>query len=81
VTCQDLIGLLLEYLEGTLGADVMAEFERHLEACAPCRAYLRTYRRTRELTAEAMAVEMPAELRALLQEMLRQATTGPGGQR
>ena len=81
MTCQDLIGLLLEYLEGTLGADALAQFERHLEACAPCRAYLRTYQRTRALTVEAMAVEMPAELRALLQEMLRQATAGPGGRR
>jgi anti-sigma factor RsiW len=78
LTCQDLIGLLLEYLEGTLGADVIAEFERHLEACAPCRAYLRTYQRTRELTAEVTHVEMPAELKTLLRELLRrQITAGP----
>jgi anti-sigma factor RsiW len=78
VTCQDLIGLLLEYLEGTVGPDVVAEFERHLEECAPCRAYVRTYRRTRELTAEVTRVEMPAELKALLRELvLRQATAGP----
>jgi anti-sigma factor RsiW len=79
VTCQDLIGLLLEYLEGTLGADVVAEFDRHLEACAPCRAYLRTYQRTRELTAEATRVEMPVELKALLRELLRrEIAVGPG---
>jgi anti-sigma factor RsiW len=79
VTCQDLIGMLLEYLEGTLGADVVAEFDRHLEACAPCRAYLRTYQRTRELTAEATRVEMPVELKALLRELLRrEIAVGPG---
>jgi anti-sigma factor RsiW len=78
VTCQELIGLLLEHLEGTLSADVLAEFERHLEACPPCRAYLRTYRRTRELTAEAARVEMPAELQALLRDLLRRQLTGGG---
>lgn len=78
LTCQDLIGLLLEYVEGTLGADVVAEFERHLDACAPCRAYLRTYQRTRQLTAEVTRVDMPAELKALLRELLlRRLTAGP----
>ena len=77
LTCQDLIGLLLEYVEGTLGADVVAEFERHLDACAPCQAYLRTYQRTRQLTAEVTRVEMPAELKALLRELLlRRLTAG-----
>jgi hypothetical protein len=78
LTCQDLIGLLLEYVEGTLGADVVAEFEHHLDACAPCRAYLRTYQRTPELTAEVTRVEMPAELKALLRELLLcRLTAGP----
>lgn len=78
MTCQELIGLLLEYLEGALQADVVGEFERHLEVCAPCRAYLRTYQRTRELTAEATRVEMPAELKTLLRELLlRQLSAGP----
>jgi anti-sigma factor (TIGR02949 family) len=77
LTCQDLIGLLLEYLEGALGPEVVAEFERHLEGCAPCRAYLRTYQRTRQMIAEVGGVEMPEELKALLRQLLRQTTTRP----
>ena len=77
LTCKDLIGLLLDYVEGTLGADVVEQFERHLQACAPCRAYLNTYQRTRELTGEVTRVEMPAEMKALLRELLlRQLASG-----
>jgi hypothetical protein len=75
LTCQELIGLLLEYVEGALGADIVAEFERHFDACAPCRAYLRTYQRARQLTAEVTRVEMPVELRALLRDLLRRRLT------
>jgi anti-sigma factor RsiW len=70
LTCQDVIGLLLDYLEGVLSPDVVAQFGRHLEDCAACVAYLRTYQRTRQLTGEAAYVEMPAELRARLRSLL-----------
>lgn len=70
LTCQDVIGLLLDYLEAGLSPDAVAEFERHLEDCAPCLAYLRTYQRTRRLTAEAAHVEMPAELRGRLRALI-----------
>ena len=77
MTCQDVIGLLLEYLEETLEEGVVRELEAHLEGCEPCRAYLATYRRTIAATGEAQRVEMPAEMRrhlaAFLAERLRQA--------
>jgi anti-sigma factor RsiW len=77
MTCQDVIGLLLEYLESTLDDDVVRELEAHLDGCDPCRAYLATYRRTIGVAGEAQRVEMPAELRhrlaAFLAERLRQA--------
>ena len=76
MTCQDVIGLMLEYLESTLDDDVVRAFETHLEGCAPCRAYLATYRRTVAVAGEAQRVEMPPEMRrhlaALLAERLRQ---------
>jgi uncharacterized protein YeeX (DUF496 family) len=33
MTCQDVIGLMLEYLESTLDDDVVRELEAHLEGC------------------------------------------------
>jgi anti-sigma factor (TIGR02949 family) len=72
LTCQEAIELLVDYLDQTLGERLLAELERHLADCAPCRAYLRTYRRTRDLTARAAPADMPPELRARLRDFLRQ---------
>lgn len=77
MTCQDVIGLLLEYLEATLDEDVVRELEAHLEGCEPCRAYLATYRRTVGVVGKAVRTEMPAEMRrhlaAFLAERLRES--------
>jgi anti-sigma factor RsiW len=70
LTCEDVIGMLLEYLETRLDAPTLAAFERHLAACAPCVAYLNTYRRTRELTATSEHVEMPDEMKTRIREFL-----------
>jgi hypothetical protein len=70
LTCRDVIGLLLDYLEATLDDDTVARFERHLADCAPCRAYLRTYDRSRRLAGEVGRVEMPVEMRDRLRDLL-----------
>jgi len=70
LTCQDVIGLLLDYLERTLGPATLASLERHLADCAACVAYLRTYRKTRDLTREATKVTMSEELTARLRAFL-----------
>jgi anti-sigma factor RsiW len=72
LTCQEAIDLLVDFLDQTLGERLLAELERHLADCAPCRAYLRTYRKTRDLTAPAAPADMPPELRARLREFLRE---------
>jgi anti-sigma factor RsiW len=69
-TCRDVIGLLLDYVEETLGPELVADLERHLQDCPPCRAYHRTYQRTQRLTGEVAAVEMPAELKDRLRTWL-----------
>jgi hypothetical protein len=70
MTCQDAIALLGEYLEMALGADALADLERHLAGCAPCVAYLNTYRATRQVAAAAARVEMPDEMKARLKSFL-----------
>lgn len=72
LTCQDVIGLLVDYLEATLTEETVSAFERHLEICPPCVAYLRTYRKARELASAAAQVEMPDEVKARLRELLLQ---------
>ncbi|HET8798829.1 MAG TPA: zf-HC2 domain-containing protein [Thermoanaerobaculia bacterium] len=44
--CEELISFLADYLDGLLPAETLASFEKHLEGCRSCRAYLATYRET-----------------------------------
>ena len=75
MTCRDVIGVLDDYLEGTLAPEDVAALERHLAGCVPCRAYLATYRRTRALGAQAARLEMPDEMRTRLRQFLRERLT------
>lgn len=70
MTCQDAIALLGDYLEMALGAETIADLERHLGECAPCVAYLNTFRATRKVAAEAARVEMPEEMKERLRSFL-----------
>ena len=70
MTCQDAIALLSDYLELALGAETIADLERHLGECAPCVAYLNTFRATRKVAAEAARVEMPDEMKERLRSFL-----------
>lgn len=71
LTCQEAIGLLVDYLERALGSELLAALEAHLADCEPCRAYLKTYRKTRDLMARSGPVDMPPELRRRLRDFLR----------
>ena len=46
MTCQELVELVTEYVEGTLAVDKRARFEEHLAVCPGCRDYLEQMRRT-----------------------------------
>lgn len=69
--CKEVIvDYLTDYLDRNLSPRHVADFERHLEACAPCRAYLNTYRQTRRLVAEVTRPAMPDEMRAIIHRYL-----------
>ncbi len=40
LTCQELVELVTDYLEGALDDATRTRFDEHLEACSACRAYL-----------------------------------------
>ena len=50
LTCQELVELVTEYVEGALSAEQRARFEAHLEQCEGCTNYLTQMRRTIQLT-------------------------------
>jgi len=44
MTCQELVELVTEYLEGTLGPSERQRFEGHLRSCDGCTTYLEQMR-------------------------------------
>jgi len=69
MTCREVIGFIMEYLDGALPPPERREFEKHLAVCYSCVAYLRTYEATIRLeTATRIEdVTVPEDLvRAIL---------------
>ena len=46
LTCQELVELLTDYLDGALPAGERARLEAHLAECEACDAYLAQFRTT-----------------------------------
>jgi len=66
MTCQELVELVTDYLEGALPRADAARFEAHLAACPGCETYLEQMRATIALArASGDAVE-PDEISPLL---------------
>ena len=67
LSCQELVELVTDYLEGALSAEETARFEEHLGRCTGCAAYLEQIRQTIELTGRLTPESLSPEAeRALL---------------
>jgi predicted anti-sigma-YlaC factor YlaD len=67
LSCQELVELVTDYLEGVLPGEERARFEEHIGPCSGCREYVEQMRTTIELVGrlEPAALDPEAE-RALL---------------
>jgi anti-sigma factor RsiW len=66
MSCQELVELVTDYLEGALDAGDRARFEEHLADCAGCRAYLAQMRSTLRLVHDAGELEQRPEVAGLM---------------
>ena len=67
LSCQELVELVTDYLEGALPPAERARFEAHIEPCEGCRTYLEQIRTTIELTGGLTPEQLePAAEAALL---------------
>jgi anti-sigma factor RsiW len=66
LSCQELVELVTDYLEGALPSELHDRFERHIAHCSGCQTYLdqmrKTIRVTGELTAESLSPEAERSL-------------------
>ena len=46
MSCNELVEVITDYLEGALPAGAVARFEAHLAGCEGCQAYLEQMRQT-----------------------------------
>lgn len=71
LSCQELVELVTEYLEGALSAEERTRFEQHLDACEKCGVYLDQMRTTIELTGSLVAESLSPEAEAALLDAFR----------
>jgi anti-sigma factor RsiW len=61
LSCQELVELVTDYLEGALPEELRERFDAHIEHCSGCQTYLEqmraTIRATGTLTAESLSPE------------------------
>lgn len=50
MNCSELVGLVTDYLEGSMHADERARFDEHVSGCDGCTTYLEQFRITIRLT-------------------------------
>jgi anti-sigma factor RsiW len=68
LSCQELVELVTDYLEGALGPAELRAFEGHLAVCAACTEYLEQLRRIIEVTGSLTVDDLsPAAEAELLQ--------------
>jgi len=52
LSCQELVELVTQYLEGVMPEPDRAQFEDHLSHCRGCTAYIEQMRRTIQITGK-----------------------------
>ncbi len=68
--CNDLVGLLADYVEHQLPPEVHAKLEQHLARCPRCVTQLKTYESTVSLLRTIKDDDLPPELRCTLKSFL-----------
>lgn len=71
LSCQELVELVTDYVEGTLRRTDRRRFEAHIARCDGCTAYLEQMRETIRLTGRLDVESLPPQAREELLEAFR----------
>ncbi|HET8653097.1 MAG TPA: zf-HC2 domain-containing protein [Gaiellaceae bacterium] len=72
LSCQELVELVTDYLEGALPDEDRRRFEEHLATCDGCSTYVEQMRTTLRVTGELKADALTPEAEAALREAFRE---------
>ncbi len=71
LSCQEIVELVTEYLEGTMDAGLRTAFDEHLGKCTGCSHYLEEMEATIRLTGTIKPEGLSPQFRAGLLEAFR----------
>lgn len=71
LTCQELVELLTDHLEGSLGWRARRRVEKHLRACAACTRYVEQMRETLDLLGTVPVDTLSPQAQATLLDAFR----------
>jgi len=71
ISCQELVELVTDYLEGALSAHDRERFDSHVAGCDGCQRYLEQIRMTVALTGRLTPEQIAPEAEAALLEAFR----------
>jgi hypothetical protein len=71
LSCQELVELVTDYHEGSLGWRDRRRFEAHIAGCDRCTAYLDQMRETIRVTGRLEVESLPPQVRDELLEAFR----------
>ena len=71
LTCQELVELVTDYIEGAMPAVERARFELHLARCTGCRNYLDQMQRTIQILGRLTEGDIAPAVRGDLLDLFR----------
>jgi anti-sigma factor RsiW len=72
LTCQQVVELVTDYLEGSLGWRDRRRFEKHLRACDECSRYIEQMRETLDLLGTVPVDTLSTEAQSTLLDAFRE---------
>jgi anti-sigma factor RsiW len=71
ISCQEVVEVVTDYLEGRMSPEDVAIFEAHLELCDGCKWYVEQMRITIATVGRIDEADVPDEMRATLMDAFR----------
>jgi anti-sigma factor RsiW len=71
LSCQEVVELVTDYLDGALPREEASLFEQHLNFCEGCHWYVEQIQRTIETVGEVREEDIPSEVKDRLMTAFR----------